>query len=65
MMWGDNFDTIQPAPLKRQCADCGRHEHLTRFGLCDQCQEAWDDEMAAFEEPTPPARSLYQGYTKP
>ena len=42
--WGD---TIEPAPLKRECHGCGASEHLDEYSLCDGCRQDWDDEMTA------------------
>jgi hypothetical protein len=42
--WGD---TIEPAPLKRECHGCGVSEHLDEYSLCDGCRQDWDDEMTA------------------
>jgi hypothetical protein len=44
--WGDD---IQPGPLKRQCASCGRHEHLDRLNLCETCRGEYDAEMVDME----------------
>lgn len=59
----------QPAPLKRQCHSCGRHEHLDKLSLCLQCREEFDAEMLSVDlddyRLEPPAHSLYQGNTRP
>lgn len=48
--WGDeNTVDIQPAPLKRECHSCGRHEHLNRVNLCDACDAEWNAEMYAID----------------
>ena len=49
-MWGDNFADIQPAPLTRPCAACGRAErYLDCFDLCEPCRAEYDAEAAMFD----------------
>lgn len=58
----------QPAPQKRQCHSCGRHEHLDKLSLCDTCRTDWDEEMSTLDQQDGlevPLSNLTQGHTKP
>lgn len=63
--WTDQ--DIQPQALTQPCHGCGgAFQVLSRYGLCDTCQDDWDDEMAKIlNDPPPPDHSLYQGTTRP
>jgi hypothetical protein len=66
--WGDDLADIQPAPLKRPCAACGRAErYLDRLSLCEPCRAEYDRETAEAEaqdradEDAAARRSYYNG----
>ena len=42
------MNDIQPAPLKRPCASCGRDEHLDKLDLCDECRDDFDRDPKSY-----------------